>query len=76
MVTPETILMEQAGNGLYPTAVYVNVKETMQNKCKTKPVQYNFNFNLFCVHLIHRGYGPSDIEIVSTEIRLQVSYAM
>jgi hypothetical protein len=26
-----------------------------------------FNFNLFCVHLIHRGYDPSDMELVNTE---------
>ena len=25
------------------------------------------NFNLFCVHLIHRGYDPSDMELVNTE---------
>jgi hypothetical protein len=32
-----------------------------------KLVNLNFNFNLFCVHLIHRGYDPSDIELVNTE---------
>jgi hypothetical protein len=26
-----------------------------------------FNFNLFCVYLIHRGYDPSDMERVNTE---------
>jgi hypothetical protein len=26
-----------------------------------------FNFNLFCVRLIHRGYDPSDMELVYTE---------
>ena len=25
-----------------------------------------FNFNLFNVHFIHRGYDPSDMEIVNT----------
>jgi len=25
-----------------------------------------FNFNLFCVHLIHRGYDPLDMELVNT----------
>jgi hypothetical protein len=25
------------------------------------------NFNLFCVHLIHWGYDPSDMELVGTE---------
>jgi hypothetical protein len=30
------------------------------------------NFNLFCIHLIHRGYDPSDMEIVNTEIGLQI----
>jgi len=34
----------------------------------------NFNFNLFSVHLIHMGYDPSDMELVNTEIRLQISY--
>jgi hypothetical protein len=29
-------------------------------------VFFNFNFNLFCVHLIHRGYDPSDMEFVNT----------
>jgi len=33
-----------------------------------------FNFNLFCFHLIHRGYDPSDMELINTEIRLQISY--
>ena len=33
-------------------------------------------FNLFCVHLILRGCDPSDMELVSTEIRLQISYMM
>jgi hypothetical protein len=32
------------------------------------------NFNLFSVHLIHMGYDPSDMELVNTEIRLQISY--
>jgi len=32
------------------------------------------NFNLFSVHLIHTGYDPSDMELVNTEIRLQISY--
>jgi hypothetical protein len=27
----------------------------------------NFNFNLFCFRLIHRGYDPSDMELVNTE---------
>jgi len=26
-----------------------------------------FNFNLFCIHLVHRGYDPSDMELVNTE---------
>jgi hypothetical protein len=26
-----------------------------------------FNFNLFCIHLIHRGYDPLDMELVNTE---------
>jgi hypothetical protein len=26
-----------------------------------------FNFNLFCVRLIHRLYDPSDMELVNTE---------
>jgi hypothetical protein len=34
----------------------------------------NFNLNLFSVHLIHRGYDPSDMELVNTETRLQISY--
>jgi uncharacterized membrane protein len=28
-----------------------------------------FNFNLFCVRLIHRGYVPSDMELVNTETK-------
>jgi len=39
--TPETILMERAGNGLYPAAGDVDVTETMQNKCKTKLMQHS-----------------------------------
>jgi hypothetical protein len=35
---------------------------------------FNFNFNLFSVHVIHKGYDPSDMKLVNTEIRLQVSY--
>jgi hypothetical protein len=31
-----------------------------------------YNFNLFCIHLIHRGYDLSDMEIVNTEIGLQI----
>jgi hypothetical protein len=34
---------------------------------------FNFNFNLFSVRLIHRGYDPSDMELVNTEINLQMS---
>jgi hypothetical protein len=30
---------------------------------------FNCNFNLFSVHLIHRGYDPSDMELVNTEIK-------
>jgi hypothetical protein len=26
-----------------------------------------YNINLFCVRLIHRGYDPSDMELVNTE---------
>jgi hypothetical protein len=26
-----------------------------------------FNFNLFCIRLIHRGYDPLDMELVNTE---------
>jgi hypothetical protein len=26
-----------------------------------------FNFNLFCIRLIHSGYDPSDMELVNTE---------
>jgi len=33
-----------------------------------------FNFNLFSVRMIHMGYDPSDMELVNTEIRLQISY--
>ena len=33
-------------------------------------------FNLFRIHLIHRGCDPSDMELVNTEIRLQISYMM
>jgi len=33
-----------------------------------------FNFNLFSVYLIRRAYDPSDMELVNTEIRLQISY--
>ena len=33
-----------------------------------------FNFNLSSVHLIHMGYDSSDMELVNTEIRLQISY--
>ena len=36
----------------------------------------NFSFNLFCVHLIHRGCDPSDMEFVNTDIRLQILYLM
>jgi len=39
--------------------------------------QYNisvFNFNLCSVHLIHMGYDLSDMELVNTEIRLQIPY--
>jgi hypothetical protein len=35
---------------------------------------FNFNFNLFSIHLIHEGYDPSDMELVNTEMRLQISY--
>jgi hypothetical protein len=41
METPESILMEQAGNGLYPAAGDVDVTETMQNKCKAKFMQHS-----------------------------------
>jgi hypothetical protein len=34
----------------------------------------NLNLNLFSVHFIHMGYDPSDVELVNTEIRLQISY--
>jgi hypothetical protein len=30
------------------------------------------NFNLFCIHLIYKGYDPSAMEIVNTEIGLQI----
>jgi len=33
---------------------------------------FSFNFNLFCVHLMHRICDPSDMELVNTEIRLQI----
>jgi hypothetical protein len=34
----------------------------------------NIQLNLFCVHLILRGCDPSDIELVITELMLQISY--
>jgi len=36
----------------------------------------SIQLNLFCVHLILRGCDPSDMELVNTEIRLQISYMM
>jgi hypothetical protein len=36
----------------------------------------NFNFNLFSVYLIHEGYDPLGMELVNTEMRLQISYIM
>ena len=30
------------------------------------------NFSLFCIHLIHRGCDPSDMELANAEIRLQI----
>jgi len=36
----------------------------------------SIQFNLFCVHLIHSGCDPSDMELVNIEIRLQISYMM
>jgi hypothetical protein len=52
----------------------------MYQPIKDQPFQYffykinifSFNFNLFCIHLIHRGYAPLDMETVNTEIQLQV----
>jgi hypothetical protein len=32
-----------------------------------KPSTVNLNLNLFCVRLIHRGYDPSDMELVNRE---------
>ena len=41
----------------------------------TGPISISvFNFNLFCIHLIHRGYDPLDMELVNTEIKLQILY--
>jgi hypothetical protein len=37
-------------------------------------INFNFKFNLFSVHLIREGNDPSDMELVNTEIRLQISY--
>jgi hypothetical protein len=34
----------------------------------------NIQPNLFCVHLILRCCDPSDIELVITELMLQISY--
>jgi len=31
------------------------------------------NFNLFCVRLTHKGFDPSDMELVNTEIGLHKS---
>ena len=36
----------------------------------------SIQFNLFCIHLIHMGCDLSDMELVNTEIRLQISYMM
>jgi hypothetical protein len=35
--------------------------------CSSWPLRLitNFNFNLFCVKLIHTGYDPSDMELVN-----------
>jgi len=49
-------------------------KGTSQNQLSPELAYFNFNFNLFSVHLIHRGLDPSDMELVNTEIRLQMSY--
>jgi hypothetical protein len=35
--------------------------------------EVSFNFNLFSVCLIHRGCDPTDMELVNTEIKLQIS---
>jgi hypothetical protein len=39
----------------------------MSTECSIIHTVYIFNFNLFCVRLIHRGYDPSDMELVNTE---------
>ena len=36
----------------------------------------NIQFNLFCVHLILRGCGQSDMKFVNTELRLKISHMM
>jgi hypothetical protein len=38
-----------------------------ESRDKVQRAKNKHNFNLFCVHLIHRGYDPSVMELVNTE---------
>jgi len=72
--TEEQMENHQQRNGISKAkekieSAYYQVPQIEINK---RPIQ----FNLFFVHLIHRGCDPSDMEIVITEIRLQISYVM
>jgi hypothetical protein len=51
----------------------VNKFCALTDPCSQKPAPGpSIQFNLFCMHLIHRGYDPSDMEIVNAKIRLQI----
>jgi len=59
-----------------PIAISEYLHYFLWKKCYTfiSTHDFNFNFNLFSVYLVHMGYDPSDMELVNTEIRLQISY--
>jgi hypothetical protein len=35
-----------------------------------KTTVLEFQFQLFCVHLIHKGYEPSDMELLNSESKV------
>jgi hypothetical protein len=61
--------------GLFPSGfptkiLYALLLSPMTTTCPAHLIQ----FNLFSIHLTHRGHDPLDMELVNTEIRLQISY--
>jgi hypothetical protein len=70
----ESIHTQSSLKNVYPSSCHMEEMVSRYKGHNTVMIGRIRYFNLFSIHLIHTGYDPSDMGLVNTEIRLQISY--